>query len=92
MPNKVARVGIDLVGGTGLITGPGASTIRVNDAFLSLVGDRISAHGEPPHSTPSIITGPSGILAENRQLSATTVSTADCSHQVTTGSETVIVN
>lgn len=92
MPKNVARVGPDLVGGTGAIVGPGASTIRVNDLPLSLVGDRVAAHGEPPHTSPTILTGPSGIVAENRKISVVNISTAECAHQVTTGSPNVVAN
>lgn len=91
MPN-VARVGVDLVGGTGVITGPGVPTVVVNDLPISVVGDRVAPHGEPPHTTPTIILGSPNVFAEDRQISVQNISVADCAHPVTTGSADVFAN
>jgi len=46
----IARVGVDSAGG--LITGPGSSSVFANKSPVSLLGDKISSHGDPPHSSP----------------------------------------
>jgi uncharacterized Zn-binding protein involved in type VI secretion len=44
------RVGLDIAGAT--ILGPGKPTVFVNGLPISVVGDIIVGHGEPPHSSP----------------------------------------
>jgi len=85
----VARVGLDLVGGTGVLLGPGAPSVRVNGVPISTVGDLISAHGEAPHTNPTIIIGSLTVRAEGRPITVETLSTAVCAHRVETGSLTV---
>lgn len=44
------RVGVDTAGG--VILGPGAPKVFVENSVVSLVGDNIAGHGFPPHSNP----------------------------------------
>lgn len=82
----VARVTTDLVGGTGVITGPGASTVLVNGRPLSIVGDTVAPHGEPPHTNPVILTGSPTVRAQGRPITVEQISQATCGHLATTGS------
>jgi uncharacterized Zn-binding protein involved in type VI secretion len=45
----VTRIGVDSAGGP--IVGPGMSTVLVNGSPVSLPGDSIASHGDPPHSS-----------------------------------------
>lgn len=85
-----ARVGVDLVS-SGVITGPGAATVRVNNLPASVVGDTVAPHGKPPHSNPIIISGAATVRIENRPATITGRSLASCGHPVGTGSPTVFV-
>ena len=49
----VCRVGIDSAGG--IITGPGNPRVTVEGAPISVAGDSIAGHGEPPHSSAKTI-------------------------------------
>lgn len=46
----VTRVGLDTAGS--LILGPGNPNVLVNGLPISVVGDAIVGHGDPPHSGP----------------------------------------
>ena len=82
---NVARVGVDRVS-NGVITGPGATTVTVNDEIISVIDDTVSTHGDAPHIQPTIIKGAPTIFAEGKQISLTRISIATCSHSVDTGS------
>jgi uncharacterized Zn-binding protein involved in type VI secretion len=49
----VTRVGLDTAGS--IIQGPGNPTVLVNSLPISVVGDAIAGHGEPPHSGPATL-------------------------------------
>lgn len=85
MTEKVARVNVDIVGG-GVIVGPGAQTVTVNDKVISVINDTVQTHGEPPHVMPPIVTGAPTIFAEDKKINLTSISRATCSHSVETGS------
>jgi uncharacterized Zn-binding protein involved in type VI secretion len=87
----VALVFTDLVGGTGIITGPGSGTVLVQARPVSLIGDTVSSHGEPPHTKPVIITGSATVRVDGRAVTVQGISQATCGHPVTTGSATVII-
>lgn len=80
----VARLG-DLVS-AGIILGPCAIRTKINALPVSLIGDMVSPHGEPPHTTPVITTGTTRTLIEGRGVSVVGVSIASCMHPVSTGS------
>lgn len=88
----VSRVGVDTVSGVAVITGPGAPTVFVNDLPISTVFDTVSAHGEPPHTTPIIVTGSPTVYAVELPITLQAVSIASCGHPVATGSPTVYAN
>lgn len=87
-----ARVTQDLVGGRGVIVGPGSATVFVEGRPLSLIGDAVSSHGEPPHTKATIITGSATVRADGRPVSVQTISRATCSDIVSTGSFTVKID
>lgn len=85
----VARTTVDLVGGTGQITGPGAISVLVDGVPISVVGDLVAPHGNPPHTNPTIVIGSPTVRAEGKPITVQINSTATCFHQVTSGSLTV---
>lgn len=91
MPS-VSRIGVDTVAGVALIGGPGAPTVTVNDIIISTIGDIVSAHGEPPHTTPTIVTGSPTVFAIDQPITVQGISIASCQHPVATGSLNVFAN
>ena len=87
MPN-VCRVGLDIVS-TGIILGPGASTVFAEGAPVSLVGDKVAPHGKPPHTAPTIVNGSVTVLAQFRPITVLGISKATCMHPASKGSATV---
>lgn len=85
-----ARVGVDLAS-AGLITGPGSPTVWINNKPASLVGDTVAPHGEPPHTTPVIISGSGTVWINGRPSTVQAISAASCGHAVSTGSTTVFI-
>lgn len=80
--------------GGGIIIGPGAPTVMVEGAPISLVGDGIATHGEAPHTSGSsiIATGSLTVKAGNgidRDV-AIAPGTVSCGHTLSPGSSTVI--
>ena len=47
------RVGVNQAGG--VIVGPGAGTVKAEGARVSLKGDKVAAHGKPPHAGPVMV-------------------------------------
>lgn len=43
--------------GAGIVIGPGAVTVRVQGAPLSLIGDKVSPHGSGAHANAYMIQG-----------------------------------
>ena len=82
----IARLG-DLVT-IAVIVGPGAVPpfgVNVGGLPVSLIGDAVSAHGEPPHTTSFISTGAPRIRVKG--ISPAHVgSLSTCLHPVSTGS------
>ena len=54
------RVGLDIAGN--LIVGPGNPTVTVNGLPISVVGDVIVGHGEPPHSAAVTMAIPGNVF------------------------------
>ena len=77
--------------GSGLDIGPGALTVFAEDKNVSVVNDKVSAHGEPPHVTATIRNGSATVYADGKPVVVQGLSKADCSHQVDTGALTVQV-
>lgn len=91
MPN-VAKVGFSTAGG--VITGPGIPNILVEGQPISVVGDLISYHGDPPHSAPTITTGSATVKAGFRSVTIADgpgISTASCGHKASIGAPTVLI-
>ena len=80
------------MGGTGTILSPGAPTVMVNNIPISVVGDLVSPHGDPPHTAPTIVTGSPTVFAQNRPVTVVGLSVATCAHLPNTGSPTVFTN
>jgi uncharacterized Zn-binding protein involved in type VI secretion len=83
---SIARLG-DLVT-LGVITGPGAIPpfgVNVNGIPVSLIGDAVSAHGEPPHTVSFIAQGAPRIKCSG--ISPAHIGAlATCGHPVSSGS------
>jgi uncharacterized Zn-binding protein involved in type VI secretion len=77
--------------GTGIDLGPGAATVIAEGVPVSLVGDLVSPHGAPPHTSSTIISGSGTVFAEGRPVVVQGTSTAACGHVVNTGAATVQV-
>jgi uncharacterized Zn-binding protein involved in type VI secretion len=90
MPAK-ARVGIDTVGG-GLIIGPGCTTVMVEGAPASIIGDAVAPHEpfEGEHLTATLVEGSATVYAEGRPV-VRLGDAASCGHFVETGALTVEV-
>ena len=80
----VAKVGVSTVGG-GLITGPGAPTVKVNGATVSVLGDSVASHGSGPHVAATIITASGNVNAEGKGV-VRDGDLASCGHTVINGS------
>jgi uncharacterized Zn-binding protein involved in type VI secretion len=57
----VSRVGVDSAGGT--ILGPGVSSVVVNGAPVSVIGDSVAGHGDGPHGGPTMVGGSGTVIA-----------------------------
>jgi len=57
----VCRVNMDSAGG--LITGPGSLKVFVEGYNVSLPGDAIASHGDPPHSSANTLAGQAKVTA-----------------------------
>lgn len=56
-----SRVGLDIAGG--VVLGPGEITVLVNGFPISLLGDAVAGHGDPPHNAPIMTGGSFNVLA-----------------------------
>jgi len=56
------RVGVNQAGA--VIVGPGAATVKAEGARVSLKGDKVAAHGKPPHAGPVMVGSSSTVFAE----------------------------
>ena len=56
-----ARIKQDSAGG--LIVGPGSKHTYVNGTKMSLIGDVVTGHGDPPHSAPVMVQGSNNVYA-----------------------------
>lgn len=81
-------VGLSIVG-TGIDIGPGSPTVMADGLPVSLVGDKVTPHGKPPHTTPIIVTGSQTVLVDGRPPVVQGLSIASCGHVVVTGALTV---
>ena len=82
----ISKIG-DLVT-LGVITGPDATPpfgVNVNGIPVSLLGDAISAHGEPPHTVSFIAQGAPRVRCSGLPP-AHVGALATCGHPVSTGS------
>lgn len=87
------KVGVSMAGTGGIITGPGAPSVFVEGAIISVGGDLVTPHGENKHAGPMILPPSCSktVIAMGRGVTVMTRSKADCMHPVTLGSPTVIV-
>jgi len=83
----VARVGVETVGG-GLITGPGAPSVKTNGSTTSVLGDSVAPHGSGPHAAATIITASGTVNAEGKGV-VRVGDLASCGHTVVGGSPDV---
>ena len=50
--------------GPGMVMGPCAATVFCEGMPVSLIGDSVSPHGEPPHSSSMILLGSFSVFAD----------------------------
>ena len=81
------------MGGGGLIIGPGAVTTFCEGTKVSLVGDGLTTHGEPPHTSGSslVANGSATVFCEGKPVTVAGISIATCAHPIGPGSTTVQV-
>ena len=84
------RVGIDKFA-TGVILGPGATTVLIDGAPASVLGDKIAPHGMSPHTAAVVISASKTCLADGRGMVPVGLAQAICGHVCTTGSFTTSV-
>ena len=71
----------------GVITGPGASTVKAEGARVTLKGDSIAAHGKAPHNSPTMVGASGTVFAEGKPVCRAGDS-ATCGHN-SNGASTV---
>jgi len=76
---------------TGIITGPGAPTVKAEYSTVSVINDTVSTHGEAPHIAATIATGSTSVRANGKFVAVQDLSTTSCSHKVDTGAISVFV-
>ena len=74
--------------GPGMVMGPCAATVFCEGMPVSLIGDSVSPHGEPPHSSSMILSGSFSVFAEGKNV-ARVGSPTTCGHSVTFGAVSV---
>lgn len=57
-----------LVGGKAPIIGPGAPTVLAQGSPVSVLGDNVTSHGEPPHAKAVIISSSFTVKAMGRGI------------------------
>jgi uncharacterized Zn-binding protein involved in type VI secretion len=70
--------------------GPGALTVLVGGAPVSVIFDQIASHGEPPHTLATVVKAATTVFAEGRPVTVQVTSIASCGHPASTGMPTVI--
>tara|TARA_B100001057_G_scaffold498694_1_gene606604 strand:+ start:7909 stop:8190 length:282 start_codon:yes stop_codon:yes gene_type:complete len=88
----IGRTILDM-GGGGLILGPGSTSVFCESQKLSLVGDGLTTHGEPPHTSGSslVANGSATVFSEGKPVTVAGISIATCAHPISPGSPTVFV-
>ena len=84
----VGKVFGSLVGPAPII-GPGVPSVLVEVMPCSVLGDKGTPHGEPPHSNPIIMRGNPTVLVGGRPIVREMASVASCGHPVMKGAITV---
>ena len=86
--SAAAIIGKSVAGG--VIIGPGAPTVLVNGSAVSTLGDTVTPHGDPPHSSATIISSSKTVLAQGIGI-VRVGDKASCGHSVGRGSPNVFV-
>ena len=86
--SAAAIVGKSVAGG--VIIGPGAPTVLVNGSPVSTLGDAVTPHGDPPHSSATIIKSSTTVFAQGKGI-VRVGDKASCGHSVASGSPNVFV-
>ena len=84
-----SRVGIDTAGG--LITGPGATTVKINDFTACVKGDAVADHGTGAHDNAHFNSFFSPDVEMGGLPTVRAGDAASCGH-VATGSSDVFIN
>lgn len=86
---KIARVSTDVA--RGVIQGPGSSSVFVDGYHVSLLDDTVAAHGKAPHNKPVLKTNGADDIRIDGKIPSKTGTVATCNHEVSSGSDSVIV-
>ena len=71
-----------------LIINPGATSVFVEGSGVSLIGDQVAPHGEPPHTSSFVVNGSGTVYVEGRNITLVGSGTT-CGHPIVFGSATV---
>lgn len=89
MPNA-GLVGESLVGG-GIVGGPGADSVIIEDHPASLLGDLVESHGDSPHDAATIIEASETVFVGGVGISRVG-DAASCGDVISNGAESVSIN
>jgi uncharacterized Zn-binding protein involved in type VI secretion len=76
----VARMGIDVAGGIGI---EGSPNVFANSAPVMRLGDKVAAHGPPPHTPPPSMIAVNPNVYANGILIVVQGNLATCQHPIT---------
>lgn len=83
MPS-IARVQTD--NAQGVITGPGAPTVKADNKKVSVENDKVAGHGDAPHSAPTLTSNYSSTVKADNKYVAKNGTIATCGHSVSSES------
>lgn len=87
---QLGKIGVTIYG-AGVEIGPGAPTVLVEGSPVGVIGDKITPHGKPPHTAPTVVTGSATVRAEGKPVVVQGLSKASCGHAAASGAATVQV-
>ncbi len=87
---QLGKIGTTIYG-AGVEIGPGATTVLVEGSPVGVIGDKITPHGKPPHTAPTVVTGSATVQAEFKPVVVQGLSVASCGHVAASGAATVQV-
>lgn len=80
----IARITTDAA--QGVITGPGAPTVKANNKNVSVENDKVAGHGDSPHNAPTLTSNYSSTVKADGKKVAKSGTVATCGHSVSSDS------